>query len=451
MRRRIVVLAVLAAVLATSLFGVPLAIGVTQFYTDAEHSALERAADRAAIAIAGDLAGARPPAALPDARGDMQLAVYGVGGVRTAGTGPERGDATVTRALGGSVASNDDYDGELVVAVPVTEGTRVTGVVRAAGDYAAVRWRIAGTWVVMLGLDAAAIAATVLVARRQARRLAAPLEDLSRTAQMLGGGDFSVRARPTGIPEIDSAGESLNTTAARLGELVRRERAFSADASHQLRTPLTGLRLGLETAMDSPGADLRAAMGAAIDAADRLERTIEDLLTLRRDVPRDTAPLDVGELTRELEDTWRPVLAASGRHLRVDVGPAVPVTTAAAAAVRQVLGVLVDNAVRHGAGTVTVTVRDAGDALALDVADEGPGIDLDAPRPPHRPAGSGSGRGGGGGHGIGLALARELAEAEGGRLRLSRPSPPVFSLLLPGRPAACRRADEPASEAAPTR
>ena len=117
---------------------------------------------------------------------------------------------TVTRALAGTVASNDDYDGELVVAVPVTEGSRVTGVVRAAGNYAAVRWRIAGTWMVMLGLDAAAIAATVLVARRQARRLAAPLEDLSHTAQRLGGGDFSVRARPTGIPEIDSAGESVS-------------------------------------------------------------------------------------------------------------------------------------------------------------------------------------------------------------------------------------------------
>jgi signal transduction histidine kinase len=134
------------------------------------------------------------------------------------------------------------------------------------------------------------------------------------------------------------------------------------------------------------------------------------------------------------------VLAASGRRLRVDVSPAVPVTTAAAAAVRQVLAVLLDNAVRHGAGTVTVTVRDAGGALALDVADEGPGIDVDAPRPPRPPAGSGPGPGAG--HGIGLALARELAEAEGGRLRLSRPSPPVFSLLLPARPAGGRRPDE---------
>jgi signal transduction histidine kinase len=294
----------------------------------------------------------------------------------------------------------------------------------------------------MLGLDAAAIAATWLVARRQARRLAAPLETLSRSAQQLGGGDFSVRARPSGIPEIDSAGESLNSTAARLGALVRRERAFSADASHQLRTPLTGLRLGLETALDSPGADLRQAMGAAIDAADRLERTIEDLLTLRRDPPRDTSPLDVAELTREVEDTWRPVLATAGRALRVVVAPGVPGSTAAAAAVRQALGVLVDNAVRHGAGTVTVTVRDAGGALALDVADEGPGLDVDAPPPPRWSAGAGSGRGSGGGHGIGLALARELAEAEGGRLRLSRPSPPVFSLLLPAQPAT-RRPEEP--------
>jgi signal transduction histidine kinase len=442
-RRRIVVLAVLAAVLATSLFGVPLAIAVTQFYTDAEHSALERAADRAAIAVAGDLATGRRPEALPDPGGDVQLGVYGMRGGRTTGEGPDRGDTTVTQALAGSTASNDDFDGELVVAVPVTEGSRVTGVVRAAGDYAGVRLRIAGTWVLMLGLDAAAIATTWLVARRQARRLAAPLEDLSRTAQQLGGGDFSVRARPSGIPEIDSAGESLNSTAARLGELVRRERAFSADASHQLRTPLTGLRLGLETAMDSPGADLRTAMGAAIDAADRLERTIEDLLTLRRDPPRDTMPLDVAELTRELEDTWGPVLGAGGRELRVEVGPAVPASTAAAAAVRQVLGVLVDNAVRHGAGTVTVTVRDAGGALAFDVADEGPGVDVDAPRTPRPPGGgSGSGLGSGGGHGIGLALARELAEAEGGRLRLSRPSPPVFSLLLPGQPAPSARPEE---------
>ena len=425
MRRRIVVLAVLAAVLATSLFGVPLAIGVTQFYTDDEHSEVERAADVAAIAVAADLASGRSPATLPDRRSDIQVGLYNTAGRRTSGEGPA-GDPLVRRALGGLQASDSDVDGQLVVAVPVTYGERITGVVRAAGDYSSVRLQIAGTWVVMLGLDAAAIAATLLVARRQARRLAAPLEELSRTAQQLGGGDFSVRTRPAGIPEIDSAGESLNSTAARLGELVRRERAFSADASHQLRTPLTGLRLGLETALDSPGADLRAAIAAAIDGADRLERTIEDLLTLRRDPLRTGAPLDASELAAELQETWGPVLGAQDRALRVDLAPGLPASTVSAPAVRQVLGVLVDNAVRHGAGTVTVTVRDAGGALAFDVADEGQGLDADAPRPLRRT---------GERHGIGLALARELAEAEGGRLRLSRPSPPVFSLLLPACPA----------------
>jgi signal transduction histidine kinase len=439
MRRRIVALAVLAAVLATSLFGVPLAIGVTQFYTDGEHSELERVADVTAIAVAAELARGGTPTSLPAKAPDIDVGVYGRDGARISGGGPTGGDGLVSQALRGNVASNEDLHGQLVVAVPILDERGVTGVVRAASNYSSVRLAIAGTWAVMLGLDAAAIGATFLLARRQARRLAAPLEALSLTAQQLGGGDFSVRTRPSGIPEIDSAGESLNSTAARLGELVRRERAFSADASHQLRTPLTGLRLGLETALDSPSADPRTAMTAAIDAADRLERTIEDLLTLRRHPPRTGSPLDVEEITAELEHTWQPVLGAQDRALRVDVAPGAPVSTASAPAVRQVLGVLVDNAVRHGAGTVTVTVRDAGGALAFDVADEGAGLDADAPRPLRRPDGES--------HGIGLALARELAEAEGGRLRLSRPSPPVFSLLLPARPAApaTLRPSEPAT------
>jgi signal transduction histidine kinase len=275
----------------------------------------------------------------------------------------------------------------------------------------------------MVGLGVLAVVATWLVARWQARRLAAPLEELSRTAQQLGGGNFGVRTASSGIPEIDSAGSSLNTTAERLGALVSRERAFAAEASHQLRTPLTGLRLGLETSLDSPGADLRQAVAAALDAADRLERTIDDLLTLAREPGRNGIVLAVDELATEVDATWRPVLAAQGRAFRVDVQPDLPVTTAAPAAVRQVLGVLLDNAARHGAGTVTLTVRDAGETLAFDVADEGSGLDGSDPLPRRaegRP-----------GHGIGLELARNLAVAEGGRLLLTRPAPTVFTLLLP--------------------
>ncbi|HEV7212736.1 MAG TPA: HAMP domain-containing sensor histidine kinase [Blastococcus sp.] len=427
MRRRIVVLAVLAATLATSLFGVPLAYGVAQFYLDDERGELERVADVAAIAVAADLARGDQPADLPAGASDIDLALYRSAAQRASGKGPMHGDRPVIRAFRGTVASENDLNGQLVVAVPVTDGDVVTGVVRAASNYSGVRQRIAGTWAAMLGLGALAIGATWLLARRQARRLAAPLETLSRSAAQLGGGNFGVRTAPSGIPEIDAAGRSLDTTAARLGAMVARERAFSADASHQLRTPLTGLRLGLETALDSPGADLRVAATAAIDAADRLEQTIEDLLSLAREPDREQIPLEVDDLVREVEQTWRTVLAAQHRELRLEVAPDTPVSTAAPAAVRQVIAVLLDNAARHGGGSVTLTVRDAGGALAFDVADEGPGVD-DAESLPRRKDGTR-------GPGIGLILARDLAEAEGGRLRVSRPAPPVFTLLLPGTAA----------------
>jgi len=92
--------------------------------------------------------------------------------------------------------------------------------------------------------------------------------------------------------------------------------------------------------------------------------------------------------------------------------------------VRQVLSVLLDNAAGHGSGTVTIEVRDAGDALAIDVSDQGSGITVRPEELFTRRAGRAAG------HGIGLALARSLAEAEGGRLSLTRPVPPTFTLFI---------------------
>ena len=434
-RRRIVVLAVLAAVLATSLFGGPLAYFAAQLYLDDERTEVERVADVAAISVAADLAVHRPTTSLPQGAPGIDLGLYNRAGHLVAGSGPTAPDRPATRAFSGAVSSENDLHGQLVVAVPVSDGSTVIGVVRAASNYSAVRLRIVGTWAAMLGLDVAAIGATLLVARRQARRLAAPLEALSRTAAQLGGGNFGARTAPTGIPEIDAAGRSLDTTAARLGAMVSRERAFSADASHQLRTPLTGLRLGLETALERPESDLRAAAAAAIEAADRLEQTIEDLLSLAREPGRDGTPLELDELLREIERTWQPVLEAQGRTLQLDVQGDTPVSTAAPAAVRQVLAVLLDNATRHGVGDVTLRVRDAGGALAFDVADEGPGVDGGETLPRRTDESRGPG--------IGLTLARGLAEAEGGRLRLSQPVPPVFTLLLP---AAAEAPDGPDTE-----
>ncbi len=427
MRTRIVGLAVLAAVLAIALFGVPLAGGVLKYAKSNERTKLLLGADAAAAAVSADVLRGKMPTDLRDPNDGTHLAVYVDRGLRILGTGPEGGDPAVYAALHGEI-SNKDLNGELVVAVPVTHDTDVIGAVRAASPIADVYQQVALVWLAMFGLGGLAIGTVWLVARRQARRLARPLEELSEAARRLGQGDFSVRTTPAAIPEIDSVGAALNSTAGRLDDMLARERSFSADASHQLRTPLTGLRLRLEAALAHPDQDLRHAITDGIAAADRLEQTIEELLALARDTRSSNAtPLDLPVLLDEIEAGWHDRLAAQDRALHVAVDPLAPVSLASTAAVRQVLTVLLDNAATHGAGTVSVAVRNAADALAIDVSDEGTGITAAEPELFTRRSRLADG------HGIGLALARSLAEAEGGRLRLTRPAPPTFTLLVPAQ------------------
>ncbi|HEX2074281.1 MAG TPA: HAMP domain-containing sensor histidine kinase, partial [Geodermatophilus sp.] len=169
-----------------------------------------------------------------------------------------------------------------------------------------------------------------------------------------------------------------------------------------------------------------AAIAASLVDADRLETIIDELLSLARaGQPASAGPVDLGTLLGELSPEWSARLALHGRDLDVRVEDGVPDARASSAAVRQVLGVLVDNATTHGRGTVTIAVREAPGAVAVDVSDEGPGVQdpegvLFSRQADRRD-----------GHGIGLALARRLAEAEQGRLTLTRVAPPIFTLLLP--------------------
>ncbi|MEV4149814.1 HAMP domain-containing sensor histidine kinase [Amycolatopsis sp. NPDC049691] len=424
MRRRITTLTVLAALVATLLFALPLGFAVWQYYHDDVKGDLERAADATALTVSEDLNAGRQPAVPPLDREDDEtggeVAIYAPDGRLLAGHGPavagpverQAAKATVDVALG---REGD----ELALAVPVVSGPRVTGVVRAALPMSDLRMRIILTWLGMAGLAVATTGLSWLMARRSTKRLVTPMEELAAAAERLGDGDFTARSPRAGIAEIDQVGEALDSTAARIGETLERERAFSAEASHQLRTPLTGLRLQLEAALQTPAADPYAAIRAGIASADRLERTIDDLLALGRERRAPRAELDLDALLDELRQSGDALLAPRGRALRI-VRQDPPPARVAAAAVRQVLGVLLDNAVTHGRGTVTVVARDAGDTLAIDVADEGPDL---GETDPFAAATSGNG--------IGLRLARSLAEAEGGRLRLSKPAPPTFTLLLP--------------------
>lgn len=409
MRRRILGVAVLAVVLAVLLFGVPLAIAAARLFTDEERSELERVALRSAAVVPADFGRAADPIELPRVERSVRVAVYDADGARVAGEGPAHGGATVGAALRGRFADGRSAD-EIVVVVPVTSSEQVVAVVRAASPRREVRGRVWGAWAAMAGLALLAGVCASLFAAVQSRRLTRPLVRLESVAEDLGAGVFSSRAEPSGVGEIDRTGRALNLTAQRLDDMLARERAFSARASHQLRTPLTRLRLVLDNALQSDG-DLRAAAEEAIVSADQLSRTVDDVLALSRGVPDDGVPLDLASLLAELRTRWHGPLAAAGRPLTVVEQPH-PSTIASAPAVRQILDVLVDNAFRHGQGRVTVTARDGGGALAVDVADEGV-------LPSGRtllPTSDGSYAPSGGGHRLGLSMASSLAHGVGGRL-----------------------------------
>jgi len=223
------------------------------------------------------------------------------------------------------------------------------------------------------------------------------------------------------------------TFTAQLGNLLGRERAFSSDVSHQLRTPLTALMVGLEGALDRPGADLRSAIHDALTRGEHLRTTIDDLISLVRPPDDTTSPADLTGLVHGVGARWQAPLAARGRRLVTTAGPDLPPGLAPPAAVRQILDVLIGNALWHGEGTVTIEAHEADGGVAIEVSDEGPGLGAE---PDELLAGLAERAGG---HGRGLPLARSLAAAAGGSLVIRRAAPrPVFSLLLPitaaGRP-----------------
>lgn len=416
MRRRLVAAIAGVAAIAVVCFAVPLAAVLDRTYRDEELLRLQR--DTIAATRAIDLGPDRSdPVELPTAR--AALAVYDMTGRRVEGRGPARGDEVVRTTLRSGRPSDRAAGGRLIVAVPLVVAERVVGAVRAErADAAPANRSVRARWLLAAGA-AALVACAALAALILARRLVAPLDRLASAAGALGEGDFAARTPRSGMPELDAIADSLDTTAARLGELVTRERAFSADASHQLRTPLAALRIELE-ALELRGEDVTAPLAQV----DRLEQTITTLLAVARDAPRRDAAADLAMLADELAARWRGELARAGRPLHVAVTTPERIARASRHVIGEALNVLAENALRHGAGPVTVTVREAGDALAIDVADAGRGFVGDPDAAFTRRNGEG--------HGIGLALARSLVQAEGGRLLITRASPaPVVTLLLP--------------------
>jgi signal transduction histidine kinase len=411
----------LVATAAVVLLAVPLLLVLGGAHRNADLLALQR--DTLAATRRVDLSGrAADPIELP-ASTDT-LAVYDTGNRRVAGVGPTSAPDVVRRALASGRTTEAPGGGPLVVAVPLFSQERVVGAVRAvraegeaSGDTTAQRLTVAA---LALGIILAAVGAALWLGRALSR----PLERLAAAATRLGRGDFSARSPASGISEVDAVAAALATTAQRLERLVSRERAFSANASHQLRTPLQALRIELEAAQ-LRGQNLPE-IETALAQVDRLENTIATLLAIARDVPRTAKATDVAPSVEAAAAHWHGVFAAASRPLRVTLREQPLIAEVDPDVLREILDVLLDNARRHGTGVVSLGARQLDGWLVLDVADEGPGFaDDDAEQAFARAAPSPDG------HGIGLALARSLAHAEGGRLTVTRARPaPVLTLFL---------------------
>jgi signal transduction histidine kinase len=317
---------------------------------------------------------------------------------------------------------SDTVDEELVlVTVPVVKQDRVVGAVRLSASRATVEETVRSSWIRLGLIGVAVVAASLALAWFLAGTLARPLGRLRDTAARLGGGDLDARASTEGPKELSAVAASFNRMADTLGSSLRAQRDFVANASHQLRTPLTGLKLRLEAIRAEGGTAAENAAKAEAEV-DRLEALVEDLLELARasTVSPTGTTVDLAEVAEQAVERWRAPASEAGQT--VELGER---TTARVFAdpgdLAHVLDNLIENALRYCPPGTRIRVETAspGSRAALVVADDGPGIQSgDRGRVFERFYRGSNGRQSGPGTGLGLAIVAELVERWGGEVRL---------------------------------
>ena len=429
MTRRILWAIVGVTCFAVVALAVPLGVVIDREF---EGQALLRL-ERAAILAERDVpVGWRPgdPLVLGTPLRGTSFGVYDLGARLVSGTGPAQGDDAVRDAL-------DDWVGEretsssYVIAVPIAEGGSVVAVLRAEQALAVTDRRIRFAWASMAVLAAVIVGASIVLGRRLARRIAVPIESLHDRVSQLGADAPLVALPRSGMAELDDLATALEDASRRVTESVVRERQFSGEVSHQLRTPLTGLRLVLDAERAAPRPDRLAVLDEATASLDRLEQTVDQLLALGRRRPVDRNRLDMADVLGGVRRRWLPAFAERARTLDVDVDAASRVSAVVSlAAIDNVLDVVIDNALKHGAGRVRVTAAAIAGRVAVRVADEG-SIELDATGLSDALDERDGDAGRSGSTRIGLRFARRLLRAEGGELVCTSRAPMEISVILP--------------------
>ena len=411
MRRRLLFSTLAVAVTAVLLFGIPLAFVLRQLQIEVAQDQVQRDAstvartleNRIRSGVIADVSDAEDAArSLPDRYVSISQngrLIYQTGNL------PPHGSAIIGRA----VTSN--------FKVTVEAGKTIEG----AG--------VPGKLAQIAGLAGLAMAVAVALAMIQARRLSRPLQELAGAADRLGSGDASPLGNRYGIPELDRVAEGLDGSAQRISELLAAEREFAADASHQLRTPLTALSMRLEeilAAADQP--DVVHEEGtAALLQAERLTEVVGQLLgRTHRSQARRPAEVSVDDVVAQQVVEWDPAFRRRNRKLEV-AGEKNLTAHVTSGTLSQLIATLLDNALVHGAGTVKIRTSLTPKSVVIEVRDSGRGVRAElVPQIFERNV---SGKPGG--TGLGLALARSIAEAEGGQVVLVRPRPAVFAIFLP--------------------
>lgn len=316
---------------------------------------------------------------------------------------------------------SDTLGADLVyVAIPVASNGQVHGAVRITLPTSTVDGRVEDTWLRLAALSAVVLTVVGAVGLILARGVTRPVRQVQDAAERLAAGDLTARAGEVhGPPELAALAHQFDATAERLEVLVDAQRRFVADASHQLRTPLTALRLRLETL--HPSAEDQPKVQAAIAETDRLARLVQSLLEVARadGAAPELVDIDVAAIAAERRETWAEVAEQAGVELRLQVVTGTIRARAVDGGLEQMLDNLLSNA---------LNVIDAGTAIAIEVApedggaritvtDQGPGMPADqraqATARFWRPPGAT-----GGGSGLGLAIVDHLARAAGGDLVL---------------------------------
>jgi signal transduction histidine kinase len=422
--------------LAIVALGVPLASSLSARVNDEVRSQAESQADLVAATAADLLASARRSelavlvrTSAPSVRGRVLVVDR---------TGVVLADSAVPPELGSSYAARPEIAsalrgrqvqtqrssrtlGEqiLATAVPIIRNGSTVGAVRITQSVASVHAAV-GRVELGLGLVGAIVLALGLaVGVVLARQIARPLGRLEQVATRLAGGDLQARAAVEGSREQRSLGASFNEMADRVGRLLASQRAFVADASHQLRTPLTGLRLRIEEAR---AAGVSAAAARELDAGagelDRLAQILEELLVLSRAGERELPGehVDLGATVERAADRWR--AAAAARQIELELRSARGETAwCATADADRALDVLLENAVQYAPRGSRITIASTPGRIA--VRDRGPGLAADEREAIFERFHRGSaGVAGPPGSGLGLAIARELAREWGGEVTL---------------------------------